>query len=109
MESLHYFHPCADVEWSEYAEQKRGLHSQCDNEIGSAIIKVARILTELEGKDIDECKHELDRCLEYGADMNWTHPFHLNFRDTANAMDIHEVGNPSHLLFTVRLNGSTRA
>ena len=67
---------------------------------------VAKILTELEGKDIEECKKEVDRRQQYGAGMNWARHFSLKFLDTEHAMTIHEYVSFTPFLCTVRLNGS---
>ena len=96
-EILHSFHPRAVVEWSEYAQTRR------TNETLNAIIRVAQMLTELEGKDIDECKEEVDIRQKYGADMIWTRNFELKFSDTEHAMTIHEFVSFTPLLCTVRL------
>ena len=63
-EILHSFHPRAVVEWSEYAQTRR------TNETLNAIIRVAQMLTELEGKDIEECKEEVYNRQRYGVGMN---------------------------------------
>ena len=72
---LHYFHPRAVVEWSEYAQ------TRCTSETLNAIIRVAQMLTEFEGKSIEECKEEVDIRQKYGADMNWARHFVLKFAD----------------------------
>ena len=59
------FHPRAIVEWSEYAQ------TRCTSQTLNAIIRVAQMLTELEGRDIEECKEEVDTRQKYSADMNW--------------------------------------
>ena len=99
-EILHYFHPRAVVEWSEYA------HTRCTSETLNAIIPVAQMLTELEGKDIEECKEEVDIRQRYGAGMNWARNFVLKFEDMEHAMTIHESVSFTPLLCTVRLNDS---
>jgi len=96
-EILHSFHPRAVVEWSEYAQTRR------TNETLNAIIRVAQMLTALEGKDIEECKEEVDIRQKYGADMIWARNFELNFSDTEHAMTIHEFVSFTPLLCTVRL------
>jgi len=96
-EILHSFHPRAVVEWSEYAQTRR------TNETLNAVIRVAKMLTELEGKDIDECKEEVDIRQKYGADMIWARNFELKFSDTEHAMTIHEYVSFTPLLCTVRL------
>ena len=96
-EILHSFHPRAVVEWSEYAQTRR------TNETLNAVIRVAKMLTELEGKDIDECKEEVDIRQKYGADMIWARNFELKFSDTEHAMTIHESVSFTPLLCTVRL------
>ena len=100
-EILHSFHPRAVVEWSEYAQ------TRCTNETLNAIIRVAQMLTELEGKDIEECKEEVDIRQKYGADMNWARNFELKFSDTEHAMIIHEFVSCTPLLCTVRLGKSS--
>ena len=97
---LHSFHPRAVVEWSEYAQTRR------TNETLNAIIRVAQMLTALEGKDIEECKEEVDIRQKYGADMNWARHFVLKFVDTEHAMISHEFVSSNPLLCTVRLNDS---
>ena len=99
-EILHSFHPRAVVEWSEYAQTRR------TNETLNAIIRVAQMLTELEGKDIEECKEEVDIRQRYGAGMNWARHFVLKFEDMEHAMTIHESVSFTPLLCTVRLNDS---
>ena len=100
-EILHYFHPRAAVEWSEYVQ------TRCTIETLDAIIHVARMLKELEGKGIAECKEELDIRQKYGAGMNWARTFVLRFEDTEHAMTIHECARFFPLLCTVRLNDSS--
>ena len=99
-EILHRFHPRAVVEWSEYAQ------TRCTNETLNAIIRVAQMLTALEGKDIEECKEEVYNSQMYGADMNWARNFELKFSDTEHAMIIHEFVSCTPLLCTVCLNDS---
>ena len=99
-EILHSFHPRAVVEWSEYAQ------TRCTNETLNAIIRVAHMLTALEGTDIEECKGEVDIRQKYGADMHWARHFVLKFVDTEHAMTIHEFVSSTPLLCTVRLNDS---
>ena len=65
------------------------------------------MLTELEGKDIEECKDEVDVRQKYGAGMNWVRNFVLKFEDTEHAMTIHEFVSCTPLLCTVRLNESS--
>jgi len=98
---LHYGHPRAAVEWSEHAQ------TTCNGETLAAILRVAKMLTELEGKDIEKCKEEVDIRQKYGADMNWARHFLLKFLDTEHAMTIHEFVSPTPLLCTVRLNDSS--
>ena len=100
-EILHYSHPRAAVEWSEYVQ------TRCTIETLNAIIHVARMLKELEGKGIAECKEELDIRQKYGAGMNWARTFVLRFEDTEHAMTIHECARFFPLLCTVRLNDSS--
>ena len=100
-EILHYFHPRAAVEWSDYA------HTRCTSETLNAIIRVADMLTGLEGKDIEECKEEVYNSQMYGAGMNWARKFKLEFEDAEHAMTIHEFVSFTPLLCTVRLNKSS--
>jgi len=60
-------------------------------------------LTELEGKDLDDCKEQVDIRQKYGADMIWARNFELKFSDTEHAMTIHEFVSFTPLLCTVRL------
>ena len=62
------------------------------------------MLTELEGKSIEECREEVDIRQKYGADMNWASNFVLKFADMEHAMTIHEFVSSTPLLCTVRLN-----
>ena len=100
-EILHYFHPRAAVEWSDYA------HTRCTSETLNAIIRVADMLKGLEGKDIEECKEEVYNSQMYGAGMNWARKFKLEFEDAEHAMTIHEFVSFTPLLCTVRLNKSS--
>ena len=95
---LHYLRPRAIVEWSEY------VLTRCTSDILTAIIRVAQMLTELEGKSIKECKEEVDIRQKYGADMNWARDFVLKFVDTEHAMTIHDFSIGTPLLCTVRLS-----
>ena len=97
---LHYFHPRAVVKWEEYAK------TRWTRETLDAIIEVAKMLEELEGKSIEECKEELDSSVKYGAGMNWARHFVLKFVDTRHAMTIHEFTSFTPLLCTVRLSKS---
>jgi hypothetical protein len=103
-EILHYWHPRAAVEWSEYVRKTCNPRRP---ELLTAILRVAKMLTALEGKDIEFCKDDLDRSQKFGADMNWARHFSLKFPDTEHAITIHEYDSFTPLLCTVRLNKSS--
>ena len=71
---------------------------------------VAKILTELEGKDIEFCKDDLYRSQTFRDGMNWARKFRLNFLDTEHAITIRDYSRYvsfTPLLCIVRLNGSS--
>ena len=101
----HSNYPRAAVEWSEgYLQKTWNDHDR--QELLNAIMGVAKILTELEGKDIGFCKDEL-----YRSRMNWARNFQFNFLDTEHAITICDYVSRYKsfppLLCTVRLNGSS--
>ena len=95
---LHYFRPRAIVEWSEY------VLTRCTSDTLTAIIRVAQMLTELEGKPIEECKEEVDIRQTYGAGMDGARDFVLKIVDTEHAMTICAFSTGTPLLCTVRLS-----
>ena len=107
-ETLHYHsnYPRATVELLKgYLQDPWNDHDR--QELLNAIMGVAKILTELEGKDIEECKEDVDKSQKYGAGMNWARHFSLKFLDTEHAMTIHEYVSFTPLLCTVRLSKSS--